>query len=111
MTLARMIRVHKVPEVPLLAKKGLREMEEADVEEVSELYLRYMKRFDMAPVMSKEELQHQFLSGRGTGQRKAAWKGRRQGQVVWTYVVEVSWALISCLLMAVAHHNTISTGS
>jgi hypothetical protein len=84
MTLARMIRQHKVPDEIVLS--GVREMEERDVPEVMELYQRYMKRFDMSPVMTKEEIQHQFLSGRGTGE-SVGWS--RQGQVVWSYVVEV----------------------
>ena len=62
-------------------------MEERDVESVAELYLRYMQRFDLVPNMSVEEVKHQFLSGRGTGERE---NGRRDGQVVWTYVIEVS---------------------
>jgi len=83
MTLARMIRQHKAPDEIVLS--GVREMEERDVPEVMELYQRYMKRFDMSPVMTKEEIQHQFLSGRGTGE-SVGWS--RQGQVVWSYVVE-----------------------
>lgn len=84
-----MIRLHKVPSVPLMARKGLREMEDSDIEEVCELYGRYMKRFDMAPVMNKDEVRHHLLSGKGKGEKKAAWAGRREEQVVWTYVVEV----------------------
>lgn len=84
MTLARMIRQHKVLDAIVL--DGVREMEERDVPEVMELYQRYMKRFDMSPVMTKEEIQHQFLSGCGTGE-SVGWS--RQGQVVWSYVVEV----------------------
>ncbi|EGN93299.1 hypothetical protein SERLA73DRAFT_189863, partial [Serpula lacrymans var. lacrymans S7.3] len=85
MTLARMIRVNKLPSVPHI--KGLREMEEKDVPEVAELFTRYMQRFDMAPVMTLDEVRHQFLSGRGEGE-KGTDDNRRLGQVVWTYVVE-----------------------
>jgi glycylpeptide N-tetradecanoyltransferase len=87
MTLARMIRQHKVPDSTTLGKAGLREMVEADIPEVLELYTRYMKRFDMAPVMTKDEITHQFLSGRGRGEMS---EERREAQVVWSYVVEVS---------------------
>ncbi|KAI0041127.1 N-myristoyl transferase [Auriscalpium vulgare] len=87
MTIARMIRQYKVANTPHLARAGLREMEDRDVSAVAELYARYMQRFDMVPLMSPEEVQHQFLSGRGRGERDAA-TGRRDGQVVWAYVVE-----------------------
>ena len=91
MTLARMIRLHKLPDRPRLLDQGLREMEDADVKQVGDLFTRYIRRFDMSPVMSDDEVQHQFLSGRGDGPRGAdSWKTKREGQVVWTYVVEVS---------------------
>ncbi|KAH7929741.1 N-myristoyl transferase [Leucogyrophana mollusca] len=85
MTLARMIRVFKTAAVPHLG--GLREMEEKDVSQVAELFTRYMQRFDMAPVMTLDEVRHQFLSGRGDLESPSE-KYRRPGQVVWTYVVE-----------------------
>jgi glycylpeptide N-tetradecanoyltransferase len=88
MTIARMVRQAKVPSIPTLARSGLREMEEKDVSAVSELFRRYMERFDMIPLLDEEDIRHQFLSGRGTGEREAS-SGRRSGQVVWTYVVEV----------------------
>jgi len=86
MTIARMIRQFKVASAPALSRAGLREMEERDVSAVAELYKRYMERFDMIPLLEEDEVRHQFLSGRGRGEREAS--GRRQGQVVWTYVVE-----------------------
>lgn len=87
MTIARMIRQAKVPSTPTLARSGLREMEVKDLSAVSELFRRYMERFDMIPLFDEEDIRHQFLSGRGTGEREAS-TGRRQGQVVWTYLVE-----------------------
>lgn len=90
MTLARMIRLHKLPDRPRLLDQGLREMEERDVPQVTDLFSRYMKRFTMFPVMSEDEVRHQFLSGLGDGPRGGdSWKIRRDGQVVWAYVVEV----------------------
>lgn len=90
MTLARMIRLHKLPDRPRLLDHGLREMEERDVPQVTDLFSRYMKRFTMFPVMSEDEVRHQFLSGLGEGPRGSdSWKIRRDGQVVWAYVVEV----------------------
>jgi len=87
MTIARMIRQSKVPSTPSLARSGLREMEERDVSAVGELFRRYMERFDMIPLLDEEDIRHQFLSGLGTGERETL-TGRRQGQVVWAYVVE-----------------------
>ncbi len=88
MTIARMIRQSKVPSSPFLTRSGLREMEERDVSAVAELYRRYMERFDMVPLFEEDDIRHQFLSGRGTGERGTS-TGRRSGQVVWAYVVEV----------------------
>jgi glycylpeptide N-tetradecanoyltransferase len=89
MTIARMVRQFKVPSTPALSRAGLREMEERDVPAVAELYRRYMEHFDMIPLLKEDDDLHQFLSGRGKGERESS-TGRRRGQVVWTYVVEVS---------------------
>lgn len=88
MTLARMIRIYKISSTLHFAG-SLREMEKKDVSAVAELYGRYMQRFDMAPIMTIEEVEHQFLSGKGTGEKRQE-DSRREGQVVWTYVVEVN---------------------
>jgi hypothetical protein len=85
LTLARMIRLYKLPSATHLA--GLREMEDKDIEEVADLFSRYSKRFDLAPIMTVEEVRYHFLSGQGTGEVTS---GRRNGQVVWSYVVEVT---------------------
>lgn len=91
MTLARMIRLNKLPTVPHLAGAGgLREMCDADLPQVAALHTRYVERFTMMPIMSLEELRHQFLSGLGEGPAPKDWQGRREKQVVWSYVVEVS---------------------
>jgi hypothetical protein len=95
-----MNRQFKVPSTPALSRAGLREMEERDVPAVAELYRRYMERFDMIPLLEEEGVLHQFLSGRGKGEREAS-TGRRRRQVVWTYVVEVSSSttvLICCCI-------------
>ncbi|KAG1803719.1 N-myristoyl transferase [Suillus plorans] len=85
MTLARMIRVYKMVAKPQLS--GLREMEERDVSNVADLFTRYMQRFSMGPIMTLDEVRHQFLSGRGRMDEPSE-HYRRPGQVVWTYVVE-----------------------
>ena len=87
MTLARMIRIYKVD--PKTTLPGLREIEERDVPEVAALFARYMQRFDMVPLMTADEVRHQFLSGRGEPDQPSE-NNRRPKQVVWTYVVEVS---------------------
>jgi glycylpeptide N-tetradecanoyltransferase len=66
---------------------GLREMEKKDLKQVSKLLRCYMARFDVAQNFSNKEVEHMFIAGRGTGEVK---NGRRQGQVTWSYVVEVS---------------------
>jgi len=81
-----MIRLFKVPVLTHLGS-SLREMEEKDVPAVAALHTRYMQRFDMAPAMSLDEVRHQLLSGKGIGEKDKE-NSRREGQVVWTYVVE-----------------------
>ncbi|KAM6500443.1 Myristoyl-CoA:protein N-myristoyltransferase, N-terminal domain containing protein [Amanita muscaria] len=88
MTLARMIKVHQLPTATSI--DGLREAEERDVPKLHDLFKRYMARFSMAPEYSEEEMHHQLLSGRGTGNLGDGGTGRREGQVIWTYVVEDS---------------------
>ena len=62
-------------------------MEEKDIPSVHALWQKFMACFDMAPDVTEEEVQHHLLSGRGEGEMK---NRRREGQVVWSYVVEVS---------------------
>lgn len=95
MTLARMIRLSKLPSAPQLVRSdsgGLREMEEKDVKQVLELFTSYMQRFKLIPVWSLEETRHYLLSGRGKGNNPSGPFNRREGQVTWTYVYEV-WIL------------------
>ena len=66
-------------------------MEEKDVPAVYILYTRYMQRFDMTPAMSMDEVRHHLLGAKGMGERKASLT--ENGQVIWTYVVEVTMAL------------------
>lgn len=87
-TLDQLILQSEVPSTPSLAGSGLREMEEGDVSAVAELYRRYMERFDLVALLEEEDIRHQFLSVRGTGETEAS-TGQRLGQVVWAYVVEV----------------------
>ena len=84
-----MTRLQRLPSAPHLASSGLREMQEKDLPQVATLFTKYMERFTMMPIMSLDELKHQFLSGLGVGEGPKEWKGRREKQVVWAYVVEV----------------------
>lgn len=60
---------------------GLRKMEEADLDKVLVLFERYMSKFDISAVFTKEELYHWLLPKLESGGE----------QVVWSYVVEVRY--------------------
>lgn len=85
---------------------GLREMEDKDVSEVADLFSRYMQRFSMGPVMTLDEVRHQFLSGRGRIDEPSE-DHRRPGQVVWTYVIEVDFLFVRLLLFSNACDRTL----
>ncbi|KAJ7120190.1 Myristoyl-CoA:protein N-myristoyltransferase, N-terminal domain-containing protein [Mycena epipterygia] len=85
MTVARLVRVNKVPDAPTL---NIRPMEDKDVDSVADLFSRYMQRFDMAHLMTHDDVRHHFLSGQGTGDIGDGGEGRKVGQVTWSYVVE-----------------------
>ena len=53
-------------------------MQSKDVEGVQDLMNRYLKRFDMAPEYTKEEMDHWLVHDEKTAVE----------QVIWTYVVE-----------------------
>ncbi|PWN27198.1 NMT-domain-containing protein [Jaminaea rosea] len=78
MSKERWIARYSLPKETKLS--GLREMEEKDVPAVGKLLRRYLRRFDVAPRFTDEEVKHVLLSGNGR------LKGGKQ--VVWTYVVE-----------------------
>ncbi|KAJ7774485.1 N-myristoyl transferase [Mycena maculata] len=101
-TAARMIRMNKLPDATTLK---LRPMEEKDVVSVADLFTKYMRRFDMVPVMSLDDVRHQFLSGQGTGKIGDGGEGRRVGQVTWTYVVEVSVMHLASLRARLSFQN------
>lgn len=73
------IRKYTLPEKT--ATKGLREMTEKDVPAVQKLMKNYVDRFDMAPDWDEAEVAHWLLQPRSEGDE----------QVVWSYVVEVSF--------------------
>jgi len=73
-----MIKKNELPDKTHL--KGLRMMEEGDVQSVAALLKEYLSKFDLAPVYSEEEVHHWFLH---KGDADA------ESRAVWTYVVEV----------------------
>lgn len=70
------VRKYALPEHT--TTKGLREMQPKDVDAVLELLKAYLVRFDMAPVFTREEVEHWLLHDKGFAER-----------VIWSYVVEV----------------------
>jgi len=63
--------------------KGLRKMEQKDVKAVGKLMRRFVRKYDMAPRFTDQEVEHLLLSGRGDPKTG-------KDRVVWAYVVEVS---------------------
>jgi glycylpeptide N-tetradecanoyltransferase len=62
---------------------NLRAMEAKDVDAVNDLLKRYLDRFDVAQIFTREEVAHWFL------------QGSLEKQVVWSYVVEVLFFLFA----------------
>lgn len=82
-TVARMSTYYRVPTETSLP--GLRELEKRDLKQASRLLRAYMARFDMAPLLSNKDIEHALWTGRGKDVN-----GKRENQVTWAYVVEVS---------------------
>lgn len=82
-SIARLKRMYECPTEPLLP--GFREMVESDVPTVGILLRRYMSRYDLQPILSDDEIRHNFISGRGKGEPI---DGRREEQVAWSFVAE-----------------------
>ena len=59
MTLARMCKLYKLPEKP--HTPGMRPMEAKDVEEVHQLLNKYLTRFSLRTIFSKEDVAHWLL--------------------------------------------------
>ena len=72
------IRKYQLPDHT--TTKGLRQMETKDIDTVLDLLKRYLAKFDMAPVFTREEADHWLLHK----------KDAPGDQVVWSYIVEVS---------------------
>jgi len=59
MTMARTIKLYKVPDKPQLS--GMRQMEPRDVPRVAELVIGYLKKFPLHPEFNAEEVSHWML--------------------------------------------------
>jgi len=68
------VRKYSLPD--RTSTKGLRPMEKKDVAQVLDLLRRFLLKYDLAPIFTKDEIEHWLLTTTGE-------------QVVWSYVVEV----------------------
>ncbi|KAK0611796.1 acyl-CoA N-acyltransferase [Immersiella caudata] len=100
-------RKYKLPDNT--ATRGLRAMEAKDVDGVDNLLNRYLKRYDLAPVFSREEIEHWFLNTNDKDGEK----------VVWSYVVEddngkitdfFSFFCLESLVIKSPKHSSIRAG-
>ncbi|PAV72166.1 hypothetical protein WR25_00016 [Diploscapter pachys] len=93
MTIARMIKLYKLPAET--ATPGLRPMEKKDADVVTKLLNDYLKQFQLAPVFDRHEVEHIFLP---------------QADVIYSYVVENSKGKVTdfvsfyCLPSSVMKH-------
>ncbi|KAG0144600.1 hypothetical protein CROQUDRAFT_47084 [Cronartium quercuum f. sp. fusiforme G11] len=111
-SIARLKRMYECPAEPALP--GFREMTESDVPAVGILLRKYMSRYDLQPLLSDEEVRHNFISGRGKGELV---DGRRDEQVTWSFVAEntedgsitdfVSFYHLPSTAMKLTPHQTI----
>ncbi|KAJ9119010.1 hypothetical protein QFC22_003499 [Naganishia vaughanmartiniae] len=114
-TISKLVRRYALPAETAL--HGFREMEERDVAAVWRLLGGFMKRYEMSQVFgTEEEVRHWFFGARGVGEVKG---GRREGQVVWSYVVEdptthaitdfISFYSLPSLIMKHPTHKSLET--
>lgn len=78
------VRKYQLPDHT--STKGLREIQEKDVDAALDLLKRYMGRYDLWPEFDREEFVHWFIP-----KKEAA-----KEQVIWTYVVEVRLSTTAC---------------
>ncbi|TVY75863.1 Glycylpeptide N-tetradecanoyltransferase [Lachnellula suecica] len=72
---AYQVRKYQLPDHT--ATKGLRPMEKKDIDAVLSLLKRYLATFDMAPMFTRDEVEHWLLPN-----------SDYDDQVIWSYVVE-----------------------
>lgn len=72
-------QVHKYALPGQTSTKGWREMQPKDVDAVHQLLSRFLERYDIAPVYSRDEIRHWFVPE----------MAESDDRVVWAYVVEV----------------------
>lgn len=81
MTMARTIKLYKLPDAPLTP--GIRPMEKRDVPAVTRLLSNYLSKFQLAPVMNEAEVEHWVVM---------------QEKVIYSYVVESSAGEVTDLI-------------
>ncbi|KAI0121141.1 acyl-CoA N-acyltransferase [Xylariales sp. AK1849] len=72
------VRKYALPDKTTL--KGLREMQEKDVDAVHDLLTRYLRRYELAPDFTKEDIVHWLVHNKK--------KDQLEEQVMWSFVVE-----------------------
>ncbi|EXJ81427.1 glycylpeptide N-tetradecanoyltransferase [Capronia epimyces CBS 606.96] len=74
-TQAKMIARNQLP--PHTSTPGWRVMEERDIDQVHDLLSRYLERFELAQVFTRDEIEHWLVN-----------RHKPEDQVVWSFVVE-----------------------
>ncbi|KAG9337603.1 hypothetical protein JZ751_028455 [Albula glossodonta] len=90
MTMQRTMKLYRLPEAPKTA--GLRPMTHKDVPAVHRLLGEYLKQFNLAPVMSTEEVEHWLMP---------------QENIIDTYLVENSDGVVTDILSFYTLPSTI----
>lgn len=100
-TKQRQVAKYKLPEHT--STQRLRPMAEGDADAVLDLLQRYLKRADLAPVFSKEEVLHWFIDPEGDFSSPK--------KVVWSYVVEDAQKKITDFFSFYCLESTVIQGS
>ncbi|QLG73438.1 hypothetical protein HG535_0E05220 [Zygotorulaspora mrakii] len=80
-TKAQMLATYALPKEPVT--KGLRPLQEKDLDEVHALFEKYQERFDLVQSFTREEFNHWFIGGEEQSQNTDPSK-----KVIYSYVVE-----------------------
>jgi hypothetical protein len=81
MTMARTIKLYKLPDTP--ATPGIRPMEPRDVPGVARLLAGYLERYKLAPHMDEAEVAHWWVAAAGAGQLRPRAAGRCRVEGRW----------------------------
>ncbi|KAK9466038.1 acyl-CoA N-acyltransferase [Lipomyces arxii] len=83
-TKANMIEKYRLPENTKL--EGLRLMERRDIDQIYDLVVTYLNKFELAQVFAKDELLHWLMHNHGTETKSN--DENDPDRVIWTYVIE-----------------------